>query len=262
MKDTDPFARERKHSSLPLKKNRRALDPTEEEEDNAISNSGPGSRSDSGSPDTRGVESVLTSPRREMRRKVRQISQGVEDISWKGPIDPTTSDKDIEIEASSASSVDVISHAPTAEVLNGEAQDYEVCRKIDEEQTPPKTPEESGHSQSIQDIPHLNPDTAMQSPERSSRAIDEAGHLRVSSGINDKGLKRKFLERGTSQGPSENGDTEQHPSEALKRPRDDADKDDNPRESKRPTPPPSPPRQPSPTKNLKSVRKCFVSRRS
>ena len=90
----------------------------------------------------------------------------------------------------------------------------------------------------------------------SERSTDEASHLRVSS-ENDKGLKRKFLERGTSQGPSEDGDTDKHPSEALERHRDDTDEGDNPRESKKPSPPssPPPPRQFSPTKKL--VRICL-----
>jgi len=58
-------------------------------------------------------------------------------------------------------------------------------------------------------------------------------------GEKDKGLKRKFVERGTSQGPQENGNVPNSPGvEPLKRPRDDSDKDDNPRETKRPSPPP------------------------
>ncbi|KAG2365127.1 hypothetical protein BDR07DRAFT_1399927 [Suillus spraguei] len=56
------------------------------------------------------------------------------------------------------------------------------------------------------------------------------------SGESEKGLKRKLADRGTSQGP-ENLVT--LPSaEPAKRPRDDTDKDENPRESKRPSPPP------------------------
>ncbi|KAG0704822.1 hypothetical protein DFH29DRAFT_783960, partial [Suillus ampliporus] len=56
------------------------------------------------------------------------------------------------------------------------------------------------------------------------------------SGESDKGLKRKLADRGTSQGPE---NLVPLPSaEPAKRPRDDTDKDDNPRESKRPSPPP------------------------
>jgi len=63
----------------------------------------------------------------------------------------------------------------------------------------------------------------------------------------DKGLKRKFLERGTSQGPAESADLSQESTE-LKRPRDDAEKNNNPRETKRPSPPPEPKPPKSPKK--------------
>ncbi|KAG2130667.1 uncharacterized protein EDB93DRAFT_1094753 [Suillus bovinus] len=56
------------------------------------------------------------------------------------------------------------------------------------------------------------------------------------SGESEKGLKRKLADRGTSQGPE---NLVPLPSaEPTKRPRDDTNKDDNPRESKRPSPPP------------------------
>ncbi|KAG1777206.1 hypothetical protein EV702DRAFT_1103793 [Suillus placidus] len=56
------------------------------------------------------------------------------------------------------------------------------------------------------------------------------------SGESEKGLKRKLADRGTSQGPE---NLVPLPSaEPAKRPRDDTNKDDNPRESKRPSPPP------------------------
>jgi len=56
------------------------------------------------------------------------------------------------------------------------------------------------------------------------------------SGESDKGLKRKLADRGTSQGPENLVPLTS--AEPYKRPRDDTDKDDNPRESKRPSPPP------------------------
>ena len=65
----------------------------------------------------------------------------------------------------------------------------------------------------------------------------------------DKGLKRKFLERGTSQ-PPEGGDSSKGPTEPLKRPRDDTENDDNPRETKRPSPPPEQKSPKSPKKTL------------
>ncbi|KAG1751036.1 hypothetical protein EDB19DRAFT_1674599 [Suillus lakei] len=56
------------------------------------------------------------------------------------------------------------------------------------------------------------------------------------SGESEKGLKRKLADRGTSQGPENLVPLAS--AEPAKRPRDDTDKDDNPREFKRPSPPP------------------------
>ena len=53
----------------------------------------------------------------------------------------------------------------------------------------------------------------------------------------EKGLKRKLADRGTSQGP-ESPPVTTTSAEAVKRPRDDGDKDDNPRISKKQSPPP------------------------
>ena len=78
---------ERKDCITPLKKNRRRLDPTVEEEDNGSGSGGSGSTS----------PPILASPRQEMRIKVRQISQGVEDISWKN-MQHATYDKDEDVE--------------------------------------------------------------------------------------------------------------------------------------------------------------------
>ncbi|OAX43301.1 hypothetical protein K503DRAFT_765967 [Rhizopogon vinicolor AM-OR11-026] len=56
------------------------------------------------------------------------------------------------------------------------------------------------------------------------------------SGDSDKGLKRKLADRATSQGPENLVPLTS--AESAKRPRDDTNKDDNPREPKRPSPPP------------------------
>ena len=56
------------------------------------------------------------------------------------------------------------------------------------------------------------------------------------SGDSDKGLKRKLADRATSQGPE--NIVLLTSAESAKRPRDDTDKDDNPREPKRQSPPP------------------------
>ena len=113
---------------------------------------------------------------------------------------------------------------------------------LDEDETPPRSPEDSQSIQNIQD------DTIMVS----SNLSPDTNRLGVNFESGEKGLKRKFLERGTSVGPTENEESSTPP-EPLKRPRDESDKDDNPRETKRPSPPPSPPRPVSPAKAQKPV---------
>ena len=83
----DPSLSDKKDSRTPLRKNRRHLNPAVEEEDNGSGSGG----SDSTSPHS------LASPRQEMKIKVRQISQGVEDISWKN-MQYSTYDEDAEID--------------------------------------------------------------------------------------------------------------------------------------------------------------------
>jgi Ran-binding protein 3 len=259
-----------------LKKNRRRLDPTEEEEDGT----GSGSRSGSVSPPT---ATILASPRQEMKNKVRQISRGVEDITWKG-VDSSGSDKNEDVDISSVpllapptvlgkpndqakedSDVDNtmaddhetppdgyndtdIEPAPSLAppiTLGKETEQFkekESARDTDKTmaddyETPPKTPEQSTFSRSIQDVQAIDTPMVLASPMAPN-------HLRTGS-ENEKGLKRKYLERGTSHGPPESGEPSVQPNEPLKRPRDGSDQDDNPREAKRPSPPPSPPR-PSP----------------
>lgn len=273
--DTDPPIRERKDSRIPLKKNRRGLDPTEEEEDGT----GSGSRSGSVSPPT---VTILASPRQEMKNKVRQISRGVEDITWKG-VDSSGSDKNGDVDIASVpllapptvlgkpndkakedSDLDNIM-ADDHETPPDEHKDTDIepvpslaqpsaLRKetdqfreesvkdtdntmADDYETPPKTPEQSTFSRSIQDVQAIDTPMVLASPMATN-------HRRVGS-ENEKGLKRKYLERGTSHGPPESGEPSVKLNEPLKRPRDGSEKDDNPRETKRPSPPPSPPR-PSP----------------
>lgn len=219
---------ERKDSLIPLKKNRRRLDTTAEEEDNGSGSGG----SDSTSPP------ILPSPRQEMRIKVRQISQGVEDISWKN-MQHATYDKDEDVE------IDGVSEATPEPALKLTTQKDKVnCHAVMGGDA--RTPDISLLSQSIQNVQdnvttvssNLSPDT----PTRPRRGSESA----------EKGLKRKFLERGTSQGPTD--EESSNVPEPLKRPRDESDKDDNPRETKRVSPPPSPPKSSPPIKTHKSVR--------
>ncbi|KAJ7580135.1 hypothetical protein C8J56DRAFT_865843 [Mycena floridula] len=154
--DADPsLVRE---ARTPAKKNRLNLGSTAEEDDI----NGSRSRSNSGSPP------ISVSPPVEMKIKVRQISRGVEDLSWQN--------------------------------MN---------------QSDPQ-PEPEVHPDLVEDKEEdLQPSSASLDPE--------------------KGLKRTFLQRGTSEGPP---DSSKAASEPMKRARDDANTDDNPREAKRPSPPP------------------------
>ena len=224
------FHSERKDSVTPLKKNRRRLDPTVEEEDAGSGSGG----SDSTTPP------ILVSPRQEMRIKVRQISQGVEDISWKN-MQHSTFDKDEDVE------IDGLSEAAPELALKLTTQNDKVnCHAVkDGDDSFPRTPDISllsQSSQNVQDDSTSNPSNL--SPETPTRP-------RRGSDSGEKGLKRKFLERGTSQGPTD--EESNHIPEPLKRPRDESDKDDNPRETKRPSPPPSPPKSSPPSKAHKPV---------
>lgn len=79
--------REHRDTRTPAKKNRTLqLDPTEEEEDGASQ-----SRSDSGSPP------LGVSPPQEIKMRVRQISQGVEDLGWRR-ITASRSGRDINVD--------------------------------------------------------------------------------------------------------------------------------------------------------------------
>jgi Ran-binding protein 3 len=79
------------------------------------------------------------------------------------------------------------------------------------------------------------------------------------SGESEKGLKRKLADRGPSQGPE---NLVPLPSaEPAKRPRDDTDKDDNPRESKRPSPPPEQKPAAAESSAPKFVRHCLSFRK-
>ncbi|KAG6850673.1 hypothetical protein H0H93_010401 [Arthromyces matolae] len=175
----------RKDTRTPAKKNRTHLDATEEEDDVTQS------RSDSGSPP------LSTSPQNEMKIGVRQISQGVEDISWRN-MNAVTPDRDVEADPSSE----------TPALEDNQVNDEDPQLLVD------------------------------------SEATESAPVEMMEFDTGDKSLKRKLSERGTSQGPP---DTAQSAPEPLKRPRDD-NKDENPREAKRPSPPPEPRAPKSPKK--------------
>ncbi|KAJ7019790.1 hypothetical protein C8F04DRAFT_1146674 [Mycena alexandri] len=200
--DSDPLVREYKDARTPAKKNRLHLDSTAEEENGVITRS----RSPS-----MGLD-VSVSPPQEMKIRVRQISQGVEDLSWQNMKNATP-------EKSTALAPFVDGH------LEDESADGSTEIKVDAEEPPSS---DGAVDVSFADDAAREPSSAL--PSRVDSDSD--------SGEKEKGLKRKFLERGTSAGPPENGDKPNDPAEPLKRLRDDPDKDENPRETKRPSPPP------------------------
>jgi Ran-binding protein 3 len=151
----------------------------------------------------------VTSPQHEI--KVRQISQGVEDISWK-----TKSQDDSIAEQA------IIPTEPSP--ISSEPADVEVTPIAE----PPAETTET-------DVAPVAP-----APQDSTESLES-----------DKGLKRKLSERASSAGPEI--ESKASTAETQKRPRDDADKDDNPREAKRPSPPPEKEKPTPPTPISKLV---------
>ncbi|KAL4078678.1 hypothetical protein V8B97DRAFT_1932767 [Scleroderma yunnanense] len=190
----------------PAKKGRVNLDTTLEEEDAQ-------QRSRSRTPSHPHSPALSVSPPHEV--KVRQISQGVEDINWQRHRSLSHNDAE---------------HPG----CNLEASDD----KEDEQAAP-----QEGPSQNAEEPPCSLPTTQEVVVE-----VDEAADIPSSlpptrrtseseGGEPEKGLKRKLADRGTSQGPESPSITTAS-AETTKRLRDDGDKDDNPRISKRPSPPP------------------------
>jgi len=166
-----------------------------------------------------------------MRIKVRQISRGVEGISWKNfKPDDTREGRDVLIEEGTTygQSADFIDLEPAALIETQKDTDGDL------DDTPPRSPDETQTQDlaSVQDFSSLASIASMQSVTTTSTAVTRP---RSGSDSHEKGTKRKFLERGSSQGPVGSASPD---AETLKRPRDEADKDDNPRETKRPSPPP------------------------
>ncbi|KAK0202448.1 hypothetical protein DFS33DRAFT_901916 [Desarmillaria ectypa] len=218
--DTDTSTRDNREIRTPAKKNRVALSSTVEEDDGII-----GSRSNSPSP-------TFGSPPQEMKIKVRQISQGVEDLSWRkkpnfvtGPNDGQDSAVEMFVDSDKSDKHEEITISNGSADIKDQQEEHDVSH-VDEASTV---------------LPPTSPSTTDEVSKSSRRDSDS------DSGERDKGLKRKFLERGTSQGPQEVGGSDKAASEPVKRPRDDTGKDDNPRESKRPSPPPEQNASPSPS---------------
>ena len=188
--------------------------------------------------------------------KIRQISQGVEDITWQNqpkPATPTPEDEQTEPNAeqhapmdAEESTVDAVKPVVPS-LMQGEnpplvidnAGEDEHAGGADPAEPPPEAqPTENDIATQQHEETTPPPDTAVPFPKK------DEGHLsRQGSDENvevEKKSKRKLDDRTMSESkvPEELIDLKSgKPSIAAKRPRDD-DTDDNPRETKRPTPPP------------------------
>ncbi|EIW75098.1 hypothetical protein CONPUDRAFT_85429 [Coniophora puteana RWD-64-598 SS2] len=200
-----------------------------------------------------------TSPRYEAR--VRQISQGVEDISWRPLHTPGDADRApeegpqqskeqqaqaqaIEVDDDVTASADV---SATGDKLVADDAAATTATSITTEAI--ETP--LGEAAVIADGAKTVPEPTLEVVGATAGDTDDVVIEKAPSGAStrrpsdsdggeqEKGLKRKLGDRGVSRGPPENGSAPS-PSvvEPTKRARDDADKDDNPREAKRLTPPP------------------------
>ncbi|KAA1470155.1 hypothetical protein DENSPDRAFT_928660 [Dentipellis sp. KUC8613] len=206
----------------PAKKNRTQLGVTQEEE---------------------GEDDAPVSGSPPHETKMRQISQGVEDINWKNK---QLADKNaVDRPSTPLAAPDVLAAADRA-VLETPTE------HADTGASPPAAPQSvpvpPSPQPSIMDIrpdgePPVEPSTTKTSKSSSRRGSESESET-------ERNLKRKLADRAASQGPVDEPtkapkDTKAHRESAdlgtAKRPRDDADKDDNPRETKRPSPPPDKP---------------------
>jgi Ran-binding protein 3 len=167
-----------------------------------------------------------------MKMRVRQISQGVEDIKWNNRhAQNAQDDADIQLDIQEEST-------DNGDLKNGAIEVDQPTTVVEPLEIPAAVPSSDSNPKVEASGPPLDGAGAQAPPSDDTPPVLGSDTLSPDeSDGGEKGLKRKFLERGTSQGPQE---AALAASEPLKRPRDDADKDDNPRETKRPSPPPSP----------------------
>ncbi|KAJ3717685.1 hypothetical protein C8R42DRAFT_676385 [Lentinula raphanica] len=211
---------EQDYTRTPAKKNRIhrsvELDAAAEEDGHDSvhhrSRSNSSDDTDSNSPPTTQADlglGIAASPPQEMKAKVRQISQGVEDLTWRNI-------------------------KKQRENVAADGTDNHSQKDVDGTMT---IIEESG----------MEDEAVTQSASSSAlpaTSQDSIGQTTMEGTLN---LKRKHAQRGPSADPSSELEAGESPAEnlpgsgvesSIKRPRDDSDKDDNPRVPKRPTPPP------------------------
>jgi Ran-binding protein 3 len=172
-----------------------------------------------------------------MKLKVRQISQGVEDLNWRPQL-ATHDQKDEEMQEG-----EVPQESTTDIPPPGDKEDAEIS-EISTPEEAPSPPDiqmsksvpniEKSHDMGHAVLPDVmaDSDTTGPSPPASRPRSHSDGAEKDKAGV-----KRKHSERGTSQAPPE-AEEPLKDGEVLKRPRDEAEGDENPRETKRPTPPP------------------------
>lgn len=149
--------------------------------------------------------------------KVRQISQGVEDISWR---------RKKLADAAAAAQKDDISREPSESL---------VVEPIGGESVNPTPISNTPPAEVVASTTEASLDYNMDKSQDSIHTNRSSGS---DNGDQEKGLKRKLADRATSHGP-ENGDLHKTTVvEPSKRAKDDVD--DNPRAKKRPTPPRTP----------------------
>lgn len=236
--ELDAPSTDAKDRRAPAKKNRISaqLDSTQEEEEQ----SGEGTI-------TLVAYNQGTSSSPPTESKIRQISQGVEDITWRNIPKPATPD----IERTEPDT----QHTPMDAEQSIEAAEEPVVPPLMRGENPPLVIDNAGEDEHAGDADPAEvppdaqseeeatppPDSVIQFPKKDVPSLSRRGS--DESVDHERGLKRKMGDRSVSERkvPGDLVDvksgTDSKLVAAAKRPRDD-DTDTNPRETKRPTPPP------------------------
>ncbi len=249
-----------KDHRAPAKKNRISaqLDVTQEEEE----------QNGEAAPTSADDQGMSSSPPTES--KIRQISQGVEDISWKNQPKPATpgpedqhpepgTEQHAPMDAEESTTVDA-EEPVVPPLMRGEnpplvidnAGEDEHAGEADPAEVPPDAqPDEVAPSAAQHEQATPPPDSIMHSPKKDGISLSRQGSDENLD--SEKTLKRKLGDRTVSERkvPEDHVDLKPAATAAAKRPRDD-DTDENPRETKRPTPPPDEELQAGPSSTSRS----------
>ncbi|TFY74209.1 hypothetical protein EWM64_g9802, partial [Hericium alpestre] len=205
----------RRDARTPAKKNRTQLGVTHEEDG-----------------DTEDDAPVSGSPPHET--KMRQISQGVEDINWKNRHKLNQPSLEGDAMSTDVPQPPSPNDMPVMEIHRDHEDAGPSTAAAGAVQAPP-SPQPSVMDLRPDEVQASEPPPTSPPSRRSSQSESET----------DKNLKRKLADRAPSQGPMDAPKEPKARKESVdlssKRPRDDADEDVNPRETKRPSPPPDKP---------------------